>query len=311
MPKSRTQPLGALEHPLAHRVAVGVVVVDRLAPGRLVALGEVRAEGLERLRARRADVVVDDVEDHAEPGARARRRRAARARAGRRRPSARRADVDAVVAPAAVAGELGDRHQLDRGDAQLGQRRQVRDRRPSNVPSGGERADVQLVDDELVAARAREAAVADANARGSTTREGPRSPSRLPARARVGQRAAVEHVAGSRRRRAPATTRLEDAEARRARAAHVARAEPQRDRRRRRGAQTRNSTRRRRSRAARAERPLPRISAASARGSVLISGTSQTHAERRQRQLGRERLAVPGRSARPRRRRGCRRREPP
>ena len=45
--------LGALEHPFAHRVAAGVVVVDRPAPRRLVLGGEVRPERLQRRRPRR------------------------------------------------------------------------------------------------------------------------------------------------------------------------------------------------------------------------------------------------------------------
>ena len=52
----------------------------------------------------------------------------------------RREDEDAVVAPAALAGERRDRHQLDRGDAELGQRGQPRGRRVErsfgvNVPT--------------------------------------------------------------------------------------------------------------------------------------------------------------------------------
>ena len=58
--------LGALEHPLAHAVGAGVVEVDRLAPERLVLVGEVGPERLERLRPGGADVVVDDVEQHGE-----------------------------------------------------------------------------------------------------------------------------------------------------------------------------------------------------------------------------------------------------
>ena len=61
----------------------------------------------------------------------------------------RRVDVDAVVAPAALAGERCDRHQLDRGDAELAQAREVRDRGVER-PLFGERADVQLVEHELV-----------------------------------------------------------------------------------------------------------------------------------------------------------------
>ena len=43
-PNSSTQPVGALQNPLADRVTLRIVVVDRPAPRRLVLLGEVRAE---------------------------------------------------------------------------------------------------------------------------------------------------------------------------------------------------------------------------------------------------------------------------
>ena len=96
--------LGALAHPLAHRVAVGVVVVDRLAPRRLVLGGEVRAEGLHRLGARGAEMVVDDVEDHRQPRAWAAATSSANA-VGPAVGRLRGRDVDAVVAPAAGARE--------------------------------------------------------------------------------------------------------------------------------------------------------------------------------------------------------------
>src|SRR5262249_15120234 len=51
-------------HPLAARA----VVVDRLAPRRLIAVGEVVGRELAQVVAFRAEVVVDDVEDHAEAG---------------------------------------------------------------------------------------------------------------------------------------------------------------------------------------------------------------------------------------------------
>ena len=54
--------LGVLDRPLAH---AALRVVDRVAPERVVAVGEVRPERGDRLGAG-ADVVVDDVEDDAE-----------------------------------------------------------------------------------------------------------------------------------------------------------------------------------------------------------------------------------------------------
>src|SRR6185503_6269327 len=61
--------LGALQGPLAHRPAALVVVVDRVAPERLVLAAEPRSERAEVVAARGTDVVVDDVEDDAEADA--------------------------------------------------------------------------------------------------------------------------------------------------------------------------------------------------------------------------------------------------
>ena len=91
--------LGGLQHPLADGLGVRVVVVDRVAPERRVAVGEVGAEGRERLVARRADVVVDDVEDDAQPAGVGGVDEPLEAL----RPAVaglRGAEVDAVVAPA-------------------------------------------------------------------------------------------------------------------------------------------------------------------------------------------------------------------
>ena len=71
-------------------------------------------------------MVVDDVEDHRQAGFVGRFDQPLEALGRRRRMGG--AQVDAVVAPAASPRELGDRHHLDRGDSQLRQRRQVRDR---------------------------------------------------------------------------------------------------------------------------------------------------------------------------------------
>ena len=108
--------LGVLDGPLAH---TPLRVVDRGAPVRVVPVGEVRAERGDRLRAG-ADVVVDDVEDHAEPLA-VRCVDEMRKALGGAVCGMRREGVEAVVAPVAVAGKRGDGHQLDRRDAELPQ----------------------------------------------------------------------------------------------------------------------------------------------------------------------------------------------
>ena len=123
-------------------------------------------------------MVVDDVEQHGEALARARRRRAAAGPAGRRRGRGRRRQVDAVVAPAVLARERGHRHQLDRGDAELAQAARC-GIAASNVPSVGERADVQLVDDASRRARApRSRRRVHANAPGVEHARGPAQPVR-------------------------------------------------------------------------------------------------------------------------------------
>ena len=109
----------ALEDRAPHRVAAGLGDVDGRAPRGVHDVGEV-GPVLVQHAADRADVVVDDVEDHAEPGAvggvdEAGQRVGAAVRVLHGRPE------HAVVAPVAVAGELVERHQLDVGDAEHGQ----------------------------------------------------------------------------------------------------------------------------------------------------------------------------------------------
>ena len=53
--------------------------------------------------------------------------------------------IDAVVAPVARAGKLGDRHEFDRRDAEFLQIAEPRDHRVERA-LGRERADVQLVE---------------------------------------------------------------------------------------------------------------------------------------------------------------------
>src|ERR1700689_2994511 len=58
--------------------------------------------------------------------------------------------VDAVVAPSETAGEIRHGHQLDAGNPELGERRQLlRGGRPA--PFRSEAADVHLIDDKALA----------------------------------------------------------------------------------------------------------------------------------------------------------------
>ena len=136
---------GALADPLADRLAR---VVNRPAPGRLVLVGEVRPERLQCLYARRADVVVDDVEDDREPGF-VRRveepRQPGRAAIGR----LRRRQVNAVISPSSLARKLRNRHQLDRGHAELRELAEVGDH-ALECALRRERPHVELVDHEIL-----------------------------------------------------------------------------------------------------------------------------------------------------------------
>ena len=111
----------------------GSVEIDRAAPRRSVAVGEIVLAECGQVGAFRPEVVVDDVEDHGE---------AVPVRGVDEAPEIVRGAVgarrgverDAVVAPVPAAGEVGDRHQLDRGDPEVAQVRQT-SRTPANVPS--------------------------------------------------------------------------------------------------------------------------------------------------------------------------------
>jgi hypothetical protein len=126
-----------------HVVAPGVGDVHRVAPRRAIGVGEVRPVPCEHV-ALGAHVVVDDVEHdgEAEPvGGVDEAGEAIGAAVG----MLHGVGEHAVVAPVASAGELGDRHHLDRGDAEFAQSGKVTDRGVEGA-LGGERADVHLVE---------------------------------------------------------------------------------------------------------------------------------------------------------------------
>ena len=159
----------------ARRSRVLAVDVDRGAPRRVVALGEERLGVRVQVVALGAEVVVDDVEEHAE-AARVRRVDERLELVGRAVRALRRERQHAVVAPVARAGRLRERHQLDRGDAERGEL--VEPLRGRGVGAlRRERADVQLVEHDLVPRPPAPAGSRHAYARGSITSLGACTPS--------------------------------------------------------------------------------------------------------------------------------------
>ena len=116
-------------------------VVDGLSPGRARRHEEVgRVAG--QIISLRAEMVVDDVEKHHQ----AAQMRFINQRLEVFRPSVaavRRIEQHAVIAPIAPPGEIGDRHQLDRGQAGLDHMVELLDR-AAKAAGRRERAHMQL-----------------------------------------------------------------------------------------------------------------------------------------------------------------------
>jgi hypothetical protein len=129
----------------SHDIAAGVIQVHGAAPGGLVLRGEKARTQLGQIGALGSEMVVDDVDEHGEAGivSRVDQRPQVIGAAVRARGSKQR---DAVIPPVAIAGEIGQRHQLDRGDPEIAQVGKLLD----DAAEGTRRregADVQFVDD--------------------------------------------------------------------------------------------------------------------------------------------------------------------
>ena len=178
---------------IPHRAVVVAVEVERVAPrgfvrGIEVILG-VRAEVV----AVGAEVVVDGVEDHADPlGV---RRVHQGAQVVRMAVGARgRVEEHAVVAPVPAAREVGQRHDLDGRDTQVPEVIELADGGEERALAR-ERADVQLVDDERVQRHAAMVGVVLPGVLpGRHDLRGTVDAPRLVARERVGERPALVTV---------------------------------------------------------------------------------------------------------------------
>ena len=109
---------GVGDKEFAHRRAIRSVEIDRLAPFIGMAVGEIsRREGRQIIPVR-PEMVVDDVDNDREADRMSAVDKAAQVVGPAVEPR-RREQIDAVVAPAEAAGEIGDRHHFDAGDAEM------------------------------------------------------------------------------------------------------------------------------------------------------------------------------------------------
>src|SRR6267142_6470175 len=130
----------------AHLVAPRTIEIDRLSPRRLISIGEIRAK-LWEIISFRPEVVVNHVQNHREAASVAgvdEHFQICRAAVGILRGKW----INTVVTPVSRAGELRDRHKLDRGDAELGEIIEIGGERGERSRRG-ETADVKLVDDVI------------------------------------------------------------------------------------------------------------------------------------------------------------------
>src|SRR5215813_1213970 len=132
------------EEEVPHRSSMLTVEVDRVSPLVGVAIGEVVLRELFEIVAVRSEMVVDDVENDADPDAVSLIDEAPEV-VGRPVESRRREEIHAVITPAEAAGKVGDRHELDHGDSDA---RQLWELAGSRRPRAfrRERAHVHFVD---------------------------------------------------------------------------------------------------------------------------------------------------------------------
>ncbi len=147
---------GVFDEETPHLIAGGAVEVDGFAPGGLAAAGEVGAE-VPQVIALGAQVVVNHVQDGGQALFVAGVYQAFEAQ-GAAVALLHGKGVGAVVAPVAAAGELGHRHDLHRGDAQLLEFGQMGNNRVKGAVRG-EGAHVEFIDDEILERQAEPALI--------------------------------------------------------------------------------------------------------------------------------------------------------
>ncbi len=134
---------GVGENKIAHRFRAWAIEIHRRAPGRRVRVGEQRRV-LRQIVTFRAEVIVDDVEQHRQVAGVGRIDEGLEV-VGPAIAGIRRKGQHAVIAPVPAARETVHRHKFDGGDPEFGKVIELVHRRRKGA-FGGERADVQLVE---------------------------------------------------------------------------------------------------------------------------------------------------------------------
>ena len=139
---------GVVHDEIAHRRRARPVIIDRRAPGRVVPLGEEIGRDRVQVIPFRAEMVVDDIEEYRDAARmafidkRLQLFRPAIVRAGRE-------PLDAVISPITAPRTFGDRHQFDRGNAELNEMIEMRDR-AGKVTTLRKGSEMQLIDHQFV-----------------------------------------------------------------------------------------------------------------------------------------------------------------
>ena len=137
---------GIVDDPAADAVALRPVKVDGLAPGRVMGIGEAGRE-LGKIVAFRTEVVVDHVHHDGEPLLMAGVDKFLQA-VGTAVGRLRRVKAGAVVSPVSISGKFCDRHDFNRGNAEIAKIREAGNDAFKRA-LGRERAGVEFVDDEI------------------------------------------------------------------------------------------------------------------------------------------------------------------
>ncbi len=192
---------GVLRVELAHRAAARPVEVDRFTPFVLIAIGEVVGAEAAQVISIGPEMVVDDIENDAEPQGvgsideASKGVRLSIAMIGRKQ-------ADPVIAPVEATGKIGHRHDFEAGDAEPGKVRQF-SRGGFESALLRERADVQFIEDLARERQPTPLPVMPFERIRVDHHRGPMRAARLKARTRIGIGAAIVEPVSIQRAHSP------------------------------------------------------------------------------------------------------------